>query len=220
MKPLRVLLAEEHLLFREAVQAELARQREAFIVFTVKDGVEAINRAKALKPDVILMNTKMQELDTIESVRLLKKALPHVKIIMLSNSIERELILAFISAGASGYFFKETPFQTIMDALRETNKNTAFFDPFTAFILAGAVTAPKTPESGNNHHGLHSLSDREKEVVALIAKGYNNNKISEKLFISENTVKTHINHILKKLHLTDRLQITLFFLNLASAESN
>lgn len=198
----RVLLADDHALFREGLSGILEAQPDFEIVGQAADGLEAIAKAKALKPDLILMDIKMPSCDGLEATRLIKAALPNVKIIVLTVHEEDEKLFEAIRSGAEGYILKNTvPEDFLRLARGVTEGKAAITRAMAARILAEFSRLPPPPDAANNYQ---PLTRREKEVLALAAEGATDQEIAARLTLSLHTVKTHIRHILAKLHAANR----------------
>ncbi len=200
----RVLLADDHALFREGLSSILGAQPDFEIVGQAADGLEAVAKAKALKPDLILMDIKMPSCDGLEATRLIKAALPDVKIIVLTVHAEDEKLFEAVRSGAEGYILKNTfPEDFLRLARGVTEGKAAINRVMAARILAEFSRLPPPPNTANDYQ---PLTRREKEVLALAAEGNSDQEIADNLTLSLYTVKTHMRHILAKLHAANRRQ--------------
>lgn len=198
----RVLLADDHALFREGLSGILAAQPDFEIVGQAADGLEAVAKAKALKPDLILMDIKMPSCDGLEATRLIKATLPNVKIIVLTVHEENEKLFEAVRSGAEGYILKNTLPEDFMRLVRGvTEGKAAITRAMAARILAEFSRLPLPPDTANDYQ---PLTRREKEVLALAAEGNTDQEIADALTLSLHTVKTHVRHILTKLHAASR----------------
>lgn len=198
----RVLLADDHALFREGLSGILAAQPDFEIVGQAADGLEAIAKAKALKPDLILMDIKMPSCDGLEATRLIKATLPNVKIIVLTVHEENEKLFEAVRSGAEGYILKNTLPEDFLRLVRGvTEGKAAMTRAMAARILAEFSRLPPPPDPANDYQ---PLTRREKEVLALAAEGNTDQEIAGTLTLSLHTVKTHMRHILAKLHAASR----------------
>jgi len=202
MPIIQVLLADDHALFREGLSGILAAQPDFEIVGQAADGLEAIAKARALKPDLILMDIKMPSCDGLEATRLIKAALPNVKIIVLTVHEENEKLFEAVRSGAEGYILKNTLPEDFLRLVRGVSEGKAAINrAMAARILAEFSRLPPPPDPANDYQ---PLTRREKEVLALAAEGNTDQEIADTLTLSLHTVKTHMRHILAKLHAASR----------------
>lgn len=198
-----VLLADDQRLMREGLATLLALADGIEIVGQAADGQEAIDLAKRLKPDVILMDIQMPRVDGIAATQTIKAALPETKIIMLTTFSDDEYLMAGLRAGAIGYLLKDMPSEQLAEAIRSAAKGQSPIGPEMARKLVNLVTQA-APVSKSTV--VSELSDREIEVLKWIAAGLSNKEIAEKLVIAEGTAKNHVSNILSKLEARDRAQ--------------
>ena len=207
---LRVMVVDDHALFRRGLEMVLQQEPDLDLVGEASDGAEAVERVPELMPDVVLMDVRMPRRSGIEAAGQIKELLPHVKILMLTISDEEADLYDAIKAGASGYLLKEIPIEEVADAIRSVWQGQSRISPSMASKLLtefanmskGAEDRPQMPAP--------RLTDREMEVLKLVAQGMNNRDIAKELFISENTVKNHIRNILEKLHLHSRMEAVVY----------
>lgn len=198
----RVLLADDHALFREGLSGILAAQPDFEIVGQAADGLEAVAKARALKPDLILMDIKMPSCDGLEATRLIKTSLPGVKIVVLTVHEEDEKLFEAVRSGAEGYILKNTLPEDFMRLVRGvTEGKAAITGAMAARILAEFSRLPPPPDTASDYQ---PLTRREREVLALAAQGATDPEIAGRLTLSLHTVKTHMRHILAKLHAANR----------------
>jgi DNA-binding NarL/FixJ family response regulator len=207
---LRVLVADDHALFRRGLQMVLEAEPDIDLVGEASDGVEAIERSQELMPDVILMDVRMPKRSGIEAASQIKDLLPHVKILMLTISDEEADLYDAIKAGASGYLLKEIPIDEVADAIRSVWAGQSRISPSMASKLLNEFAAMSKGTGDRSQVPAPRLTDREMEVLRLVAKGMNNRDIAKELYISENTVKNHIRNILEKLHLHSRMEAVVY----------
>ena len=196
---IKILIADDHPVVREGLMSMLNRQEDFEVVGEAKDGVEAVNKTKELAPDLVLMDLRMPELDGVEAIHQIKAARPHTQIIILTTYSDDEYIFRGIEAGARAYLLKDAPREELFKAIRMVYRGESLIQPVVATKLLDrlAQLSRRTP-SGDE------LSERELEVLRLMAKGSANKEISAQLSISQSTVKTHISSIFQKLGVNDR----------------
>jgi two-component system nitrate/nitrite response regulator NarL len=207
--PLRVLLVDDHILFRTGVRAVLASRSDVEVVGEAADGNEAVTLARETMPDLILMDIKMPGCDGLEATRLIKQEMPNVKVFMLTVSESDEHLFEAIKGGAEGYLIKDLKARQLFDALEGvTRGEAAFSGVIAAKILKEFERASKGPEEGPR--AAEPLTGREVEVLQLVSEGKSNQEIAQELVISESTVKNHLRNILGKLHLQNRVQAAVY----------
>ncbi|HYF10696.1 MAG TPA: response regulator transcription factor [Actinomycetota bacterium] len=207
---LRILVCDDHALFRRGLQMVLDSEPDLELVGEASDGEEVVARAQELMPDVILMDVRMPKKSGIEAATEIKDALPHVKILMLTISDEEADLYEAIKAGASGYLLKEIPIDEVADAIRSVWAGQSRISPSMASKLLTEFAAISKASDEKPQLATPKLTDREMEVLQLVAQGLNNRDIAKQLFISENTVKNHIRNILEKLHLHSRMEAVVY----------
>ncbi|HEX6261340.1 MAG TPA: response regulator transcription factor [Actinomycetota bacterium] len=207
---LKVLIVDDHALFRRGIQMVLEQEEGIEVVGEATDGQEAVEKAEELMPDVVLMDVRMPKRTGIEATSAIKEAIPHAKILMLTVSDEEEDLYEAIKAGASGYLLKEISTEDVADAIRSVWTGQSRISPAMASKLLNEFQAmSKRAEERESVH-TPRLTDREMEVLRLVAKGMNNRDIAKELFISENTVKNHVRNILEKLQLHSRMEAVVY----------
>ncbi len=204
-EPIRVLLVDDHPLFRRGIASLLSAEAGFEVVGEASNGGEAVEKARNLMPDVILMDISMPEVNGLEATRRIKQEFPYVHIVILTVSDEDENLFEAIRSGAQGYLLKKIEPQTLFTTLRGALEGSAPISRTMATKLLAEFarqsrreTAVPTPTT--------TLTEREKEVLGLIAHGRTNKEIAGALSIAENTVKNHLKNILEKLHLENRVQ--------------
>jgi DNA-binding NarL/FixJ family response regulator len=207
---IRVLVVDDHALFRRGLEMVLDGETDIDVVGEASDGHEALERAEETTPDVVLMDVRMPKRSGIEATRAIKDTLPSTKILMLTISDEEEDLYEAIKAGASGYLLKEISIEEVAEAVRQVHAGQSLISPSMASkLLTEFATMVKRRDERTQVPGPR-LTDRELEVLKLVAKGMNNRDIGSELFISENTVKNHVRNILEKLHLHSRMEAVVY----------
>lgn len=204
--PITVLLVDDHEVVRSGVSAFLASQPDFEVVGEAKSGTEAVDLALKHVPDVVLMDLVMAKMDGVEATRQVKAVSPRTKIVVLTSYHQDEYIFPALQAGAISYILKDVKMDELADALRRASQGEATLHPRVASRVIQEL-------HGANREELNpytELTDREMEVLKLIAKGQSNSEIAESLVISVNTVKGHVSNILSKLHLADRTQAAVY----------
>ncbi len=198
---IKILIADDHPVVREGLIAMLSREPDFKVVGEAKDGVEAVDRAKELNPDVVLMDLRMPGMDGVEAMRQIKEARPEVKFIILTTYSDDEYIFSGIQAGARAYLLKDAPREELFKAIRAVSRGESLIQPVVASKLLDRFT-----ELSRRAPSGEQLSERELEILQLMAKGAANKEISAQLSISQSTVKTHISSIFQKLGVNDRTE--------------
>jgi DNA-binding NarL/FixJ family response regulator len=215
---IRLVVVDDQELMRDGLIAILERQEGIAVVGSAADGLEALQVAETLTPDVILMDVRMPVMDGVQATVELRRRWPDIKVLMLTTFDDDTYIVAALRAGAAGYMLKTIPAQDLAAAVRLAHRGVVQLDPVVAAKIAGALGAPPGPATlvrgMKAPLGLtpaaERLTEREQEVMLLVARGANNREIAEQLVISEATVKSHISSILSQLGLRDRTQIAVF----------
>ncbi|MBO0709443.1 MAG: response regulator transcription factor [Candidatus Dormibacteraeota bacterium] len=208
-EPIRVLIADDHALFRRGLEMVLAEEDGIDLVGQASDGAEAVQVASETVPDVVLMDIRMPKTSGIEAARQMKEAAPSAKIVMLTISDEEDDLFEAIRAGASGYLLKDIPLDEVADSVRAVHGGQSLINPSMAgkLLTEFATLARRDEEEPPAKHvAAPKLTDREMEVLRLVARGMNNRDIAKELFISENTVKNHVRNILEKLQIHSRME--------------
>jgi len=213
----RVLVVDDQQLVRAGISSLLSIQEGIEVVGTAADGQEAIEQATALSPDVILMDVRMPVMDGVAATAQIRRQLANCKVLMLTTFDEEEYIIKALQAGANGYLLKDMPADDLAQAIRLTHAGVSQLDPSVADKLVNAINRSHaavvhSPEQVTleDSGSIENLTEREIEVLRLIARGATNREIAERLFISEGTVKSHVSNILNQLRLRDRTQAAIY----------
>lgn len=199
--PIQILLVDDHKVVRQGLRMFLALDPELSVVGEAANGVEAVRLAQELRPDVILMDLLMPEMDGFQATVAIRQLLPDTEIIALTSVLESASISQAISAGAIGYLLKDTDADELRRAIKAAAAGQVQLSPAVAARLAQQVQVPDSPEA---------LTPREVDVLRLVAEGLSNKEIAQVLSIGEKTVKTHVSNILSKLNLLSRTQAALY----------
>jgi DNA-binding NarL/FixJ family response regulator len=207
---LRVMIADDHALFRRGLEMVLEKEPDIDVVGEAHDGQQAVDRAQELMPDVVLMDVRMPRRSGIEATQRIKEVLPHVQIIVLTNSDEEADLYESIKAGASGYLLKEISSDEVAEAVRSVHAGHSRISPAMASKLLSEFQSMTKRADDRQPLAPPRLTDRELQVLRLVAKGMGNRDIAKDLYISENTVKNHIRNILEKLQLHSRMEAVIY----------
>lgn len=200
---MKILLCDDQAVIRDGLEMLLTLEKDFQVVGTAQDGAEAVELAAQKMPDLVLMDLKMPGTNGIEATRQIRAKFPEMKVLVLTTYDDDEWVFDAIRAGASGYLLKDTPRQKIVEAIRGTMEGKSFVDPAIAGKLMNQVASnQKQPTSLL----VEKLTERELDVLRLIAKGFNNSDIAGQLHLSEGTVRNHVSAILEKLGVSDRTQ--------------
>jgi DNA-binding NarL/FixJ family response regulator len=201
---IRVLLCDDQWIVCEGLEAILSADPEIEVVGVTHDGVDALEQIPTVRPDVVLMDLKMPGMDGIEATRLIRDRHPHIKVLVLTTYGEDEWVFDAIRSGAAGYLLKGTPRKALIDAVKGTAAGRTHVDPDVAGKLFDRVAQSDIPAEATAI--VNSLSERELDVLRLLARGFSNTDIAQRLFLSEGTVRNYVSAILSKLGVSDRTQ--------------
>ena len=208
--PVRVLIADDHGVVRQGLRMFLGLETELEIVGEASTGVQALSLAHDLHPDVVLMDLLMPEMDGIEATARIRRELPDVEVIALTSVLEDSSVVGAIRAGAIGYLLKNTEADELVRAIKAAADGQVQLSPQAAARLMREVRAPDSPEE---------LTEREIDVLRLLAQGLSNKEIARTLSIGEKTVKTHVSSILSKLNVSSRTQAALYAVRIGLVDS-
>lgn len=209
MNKITLLIADDHKLVREGLKQLLELEGDISVIDQAGNGKEAIEKTLEYKPDILLLDINMPEVNGIDVLRRLKDMGVNTRIIMLTIHDDKEYIFETIKIGADGYMIKDSDADTLIKAIREVKKGSTYIQPSIAKLVAEGLNG-KDEETIDRINKIRSLTKREYEVLTLIAEGLNNKDIADKLFISEKTVKNHVSSIFKKIGVNDRIQAAIF----------
>lgn len=204
MSKIRILLVDDHAIVRQGLRLMLESQAEFEIISEAENGQVAIEHVLELKPDVLLLDLLMPDMNGIQVIEALKAKGSTCRILILTSTLEDRMVQQAIEAGANGYALKASHADDLIDAIRRTANNENVLDPAAVQVVMSVLRQSKSP--------LENLTPREEEIFYILAKGHNNREIADMLTLSENTVRTHIANLLEKLNLRDRVQVMVFAL--------
>jgi len=207
METIHILIADDHPIVREGLRALIATEPGMIVVGEAKDGDEAVFKAHSLQPDVILLDLVMPRKDGLAAISEITHDLPGARILVLTSFAEDEYVFPAIKAGAMGYLLKDASPQELLEAIRAVYRGESSLHPAIARKVLREFTRPADPPTRTT-----SLTEREGEILLLVAQGLSNKAIAEQLVVSERTVRSHVSNILQKLHLHSRTQAALYAL--------
>lgn len=211
MKPIRVLIVDDHTLFRSGIRLLLQRQEGFEVVGEAGDGLEGIKRAKQLSPDVVLLDLHMPGVSGREAVKTINEEVPGARVVILTVSEDAEDLVDCLRAGAAGYLLKNIETEFLVDALQRAARGEPVMSPqMTGKLVQELRTYPREAAVPAQDVEREKLSPREKEIITLLAKGASNKEVARALNVAESTVKIHVQNILKKLNLTSRVQAAVY----------
>jgi DNA-binding NarL/FixJ family response regulator len=207
---IRVLLVDDQALFREGLETLLSVHKDIQVVGQAGNGQEAVEVAAKVQPDVVLMDVRMPVLDGVRATSLLKKTQPQCRVIVLTTFDDDEYIFDALRTGAVGYLLKDVASVQLVEAIRAAARGKSILDPSVAAkVIAEFTRVSSMVPTAQMEQLIEPLSERELEILSLIARGASNKEIADQLYIAEGTVKNHITHILGKLGVRDRTQAAL-----------
>lgn len=207
MKHIRVMLADDHTVFRQGLKSLLAYEEDIKVVGEAANGKEAIDFALQLHPDVIIMDINMPILNGLEATKKIKKELPKIKIVILTSQGDEKSIFSLIEAGTDGYLLKDVAAENLVSAIRDVNAGKSTLHPEVTQKLLSRFLHKTEPDKTKS---LDILTEREIEVLKALAKGYSNQQIAEELYISQRTVQNHLHNIYNKLGINGRTEAVIY----------
>ena len=207
MKTVKVMIVDDHEVMRYGLRAVLEPEEDMEVVGDWGDAEAALREAEISRPDVVLMDVRMPGTDGIEACRLLRASLPETRVVMLTSYSEEQAVFAAIMAGAAGYLLKNTRRADLLSAIRSAAAGDSLLDPGVATAVLARLRKLTTSEQDRE---ASSLSEREREVLVLVAQGLTNKEIAARLIIAENTARNHVSRILDKLGLSRRAEAATF----------
>jgi DNA-binding NarL/FixJ family response regulator len=213
---IRILLADAQPIVLQGLRALLAEYEKVEVVGEATDGMEAIDKTVHLDPDIVLMDLKLPRVDGLTVIRSIHTRAPRSKVLLFASSDSREEFVEAMKLGCSGVLLKEGPLHLIEKSLLKVHSGEIWLDANTTAAVIRQFAAPAPPESAapqinsKGNRERTQLSQREREIIILIAQGYKNKEIAEKMFITEQTVKNHLHNVFDKLGVSDRLELALY----------
>ncbi|MEE8163332.1 MAG: response regulator transcription factor [Anaerolineae bacterium] len=208
MQAIRMLLVDDHALFRKGLISLFSSQKDLEVVGEAEDGQEAVEKTRELMPDIILMDITMPNCDGLEATRLILDEMPYVRIVMLTVSEDEDNLYQAIKSGAVGYLLKDLEPDLLYGLMRSVADGQVAISP----AMAGKILAEYTRgrETNGGVTRARRITERETEILQLVAEGLGNKEIAHRLCISESTVRNHLHNILDKLHLQNRVQLAMY----------
>jgi len=214
---MKVVICDDQSIVRDGLEMLLKLEPDMEVVGTAGDGAAAVEMVILKKPDMVLMDLKMPIMNGVEATRRIRSQFPDIRVLVLTTYADDEWVFDAIQAGASGYLLKDTPRAEVIKAIRGTAEGKTYVDPSVAGKVLRQASSHHTQPSTNI---TSDLTDRENEVLQLIAKGLSNKDISDKLFLSEGTIRNHVSAILAKLGVSDRTQAAIIAIQHGLGEGN
>lgn len=205
---IRVLLVDDHTLFRSGIKSLLQRTDDFEVVGEAADGLEGIKRVRSLKPDVALLDLHMPGISGLEAVKVISEEMPDVNVLMLTVSEDAQDLMEALRAGACGYLLKNIETDTLVDAIRKAAQGESVVSQqMTAKLIQGVRNPPRVESAAVERD---RFSPRERDILASLAQGESNKEIARRLDLAESTVKIHVQNIFKKLNMSSRVQVALY----------
>jgi len=210
MKPIHILIVDDHTLFRSGIKLALQRQEGFEVVGEAGDGLEGIKRAKQLKPDVVLLDLHMPGTSGLEALRVMVEEVPETQVIMLTVSEDAEDLLDTLRAGARGYLLKNIDTEFLLESIQRAARGESVMSPQIAHKLADSLRAAPKNNVAVEEVNPNKLSPREREIIVMLAHGSSNKEMAHVLNLSESTIKIHVQGILRKLKIAKRVQAAVY----------
>jgi len=207
-KNITVMISDDHALMREGLKQLLELEKDIEVVCQAKDGHETIEKVLNYQPDVLLLDINMPNLNGIDALRRIRDLGVDTKVIIITIHDDKEYLLETMKMGADGYVLKDSDANSLIKAIKDVKQGKTYIQPSIATMLKEEISSKD--EADKSLRKIKSLTNREYEVLSLIAEGLNNKDIAKKLYISEKTVKNHVSSIFKKLEVNDRIQAAIF----------
>jgi len=220
MEKIKVLIADDHRVVREGLMAILRERNDLDVVGEARDGQEAVEKARELSPDVILMDVSMPRMSGVEATRVIKRESPHIGIVALTMYDEEKYIFDLVRAGATGYLLKDSDSSQIIAAIRSISKGESLIHPSVASKILAEFSLLSEGKGKKPVRAEHDLTEREITVLRLVAEGKTNKEVANDLDLSEKTVKNHVRNIFHKLHAYDRTQAAIMAIRKGLIELN
>ncbi|MFZ5352995.1 MAG: response regulator [Bacillota bacterium] len=206
MEKIRILIADDHSIVREGLKQLLELEADFEVVGQASNGIETIQKVKEFDPDVLLLDINMPVMNGIKALRKIKEDGLKTRVVVLTIHEDREYLLETMQVGATGYILKDSDSSSLYKAIRDAYNGQSYIQPKLAAELVKEFNKPKASRDKSENE----LTQREYEVLTLIAEGFNNKDIAETLFISEKTVKNHVSNIFRKINVSDRTQAAIY----------
>ena len=203
---IRLLLADDHAVVRQGTAELLRRESDLEVIAEAENGLQAVELAEKLRPDIVVMDVRMPQLSGVEATRRIRETMPDVRVLILTAHEDDQYIFSLLQAGANGYLLKTAPISELVKAIRQVKEGFSPIDPSIARKLIARVSEREQEKPSADKQISEDLTTRELEVLQMLAQGLSNRAIAEKLFISDRTVQAHLSSIFSKMNVTSRLE--------------